>query len=128
MGEEYLIDTNIITKFLRGLLSESLMTLMKRIIEVDVNLSVITQIELGVYRLADELEQKSIDLFMTYSTVLPILDQAVRQTIRIRRQYKTKLPDAIIASTAMVNNYTLLSTNDIDFDRITGLAYKSLSL
>ncbi|TAE34104.1 MAG: PIN domain-containing protein [Cytophagales bacterium] len=38
-----------------------------------------------------------------------------------------KLPDAIIAATAIVHNLTLLSTNDSDFERIEGLKYRSLS-
>ena len=38
-----------------------------------------------------------------------------------------KLPDAIIAATAITNNFTLLSTNDVDFERIADLKYKSLS-
>ncbi|RYF71696.1 MAG: PIN domain-containing protein [Cytophagaceae bacterium] len=38
-----------------------------------------------------------------------------------------KLPDAIIAATAIVHDFTLLSTNDSDFNKITALKYRSLT-
>jgi predicted nucleic acid-binding protein len=41
--------------------------------------------------------------------------------ISIRRVYKTKLPDAIIAATAIAHNTTLISHNRTDFKKIKGL-------
>jgi predicted nucleic acid-binding protein len=43
------------------------------------------------------------------------------QTIAIRKSNKTKLPDAIIAATALVNELTLITRNTADFKNITGL-------
>lgn len=39
----------------------------------------------------------------------------------MRRKYKTKLPDAIIAATALVHNLTIISRNTADFKNIEGL-------
>jgi len=39
----------------------------------------------------------------------------------IRKQYKIKLPDAIIAATARIYNLTLLTRNTKDFQEISGL-------
>lgn len=47
----------------------------------------------------------------------------ILQTIEVRKNYRIKLPDAIIAATAMVHGFTLVSRNDADFGKITGLKY-----
>jgi predicted nucleic acid-binding protein len=41
--------------------------------------------------------------------------------MNIRRDKKVKTPDAIIAATAIANDYTLISNNDKDFKSIQGL-------
>jgi predicted nucleic acid-binding protein len=45
----------------------------------------------------------------------------VDYTIEIRKKYKTKLPDAIIAATALANDLILISRNVVDFKNIEGL-------
>jgi predicted nucleic acid-binding protein len=44
------------------------------------------------------------------------------KTAEIRKACKIKLPDAIIAATALVYNLTLLSRNVGDFKQVDGLA------
>ena len=44
-----------------------------------------------------------------------------KQTILIRKSNKIKLPDAIIAATAIVYNLTLVTRNIDDFKNISGL-------
>ncbi|MEZ0540639.1 PIN domain-containing protein [Fibrella arboris] len=52
----------------------------------------------------------------------------ILQTVKLRRHYKgLKLPDAIMAATAIAHDFTLLSTNDSDFNKITDLRYRSLT-
>lgn len=43
-------------------------------------------------------------------------------TIEIRKKYKIKLPDAIIAGTALTYSLTLVTRNTKDFDKIEGLS------
>ncbi len=43
------------------------------------------------------------------------------KTIKLRSLYKTKLPDAVIAATALQNNLVLVSRNTKDFKNIQGL-------
>jgi tRNA(fMet)-specific endonuclease VapC len=50
-------------------------------------------------------------------------DSIFKETIKIRKKYKLKLPDAIIAATAIVNNATLLSADDI-FAKIYNLKFE----
>lgn len=52
---------------------------------------------------------------------LAVDDTVVEQTISIRKKRKIHLPDAIIAATATLNNYILVTRNIKDFDNIKGL-------
>ena len=47
--------------------------------------------------------------------------QLFNETIALRKIQKIKLPDAIIAATALVHNLTIISRNTSDFKNITGL-------
>lgn len=50
------------------------------------------------------------------------LEQSIKiKTAEIRKAYRIKLPDAIIAATALIYNLTLLTRNTIDFNGIKGL-------
>ncbi|MDQ6763986.1 MAG: type II toxin-antitoxin system VapC family toxin [Bacteroidota bacterium] len=50
------------------------------------------------------------------------LEQPIKlKTAELRKAYKIKLPDAIIAATALVYDLTLLSRNTVDFKDIAGL-------
>lgn len=50
------------------------------------------------------------------------LEQTIKfKTVEIRKARRIKLPDAIIAATAVVYNLTLLSRNLSDFASINGL-------
>ena len=52
----------------------------------------------------------------------PISNEISNQTIMIRRIFpRIKLPDVIIAATALTNNYTLLTRNIDDFKNIPGI-------
>lgn len=86
-----------------------------------VQLSVITRIELLAWPDASFHDLKIIQNFITSSIIYGLDEPIILETISIRKQYKTKLPDAIIAATALVNNLTLLTRNLSDFKKITGL-------
>lgn len=53
--------------------------------------------------------------FIQAAQVIPLSEAVVQQTIEIRKIYKIKLPDAIIAATAMVHDLTLITRNTSDF-------------
>ncbi len=59
--------------------------------------------------------------FIEDSIVLGLSDHVVEKTIEIRKENKTKTPDAIIAATAITNQMTLITRNTKDFDKIEGL-------
>ncbi len=58
---------------------------------------------------------------MNDATVLDLTNNIVDTSIRIRKKHKTKLPDAIIAATAIVFELTIITHNIKDFQNITEL-------
>jgi predicted nucleic acid-binding protein len=59
----------------------------------------------------------------THDSFVTHLEQPIKlKTADIRREYKLKLPDAIIAATAIANSLTLITRNTKDFETITGLS------
>jgi len=127
MGPTYLTDTAAYSKYIQGLLRLESMTLMSLAVETQSVMSVITRMELLSWRTGSKLLDEDIKQFISQSVVHDLTEPIILQTIRIRRQHRVKLPDALIAATAMVNNLTLLSTNDRDFETIPSLNYQSLN-
>ena len=66
-------------------------------------------------------EQNSMEIFVNSSTILDLNNDIVNKTIAVRKSRKIKLPDAIIAATALVYSLTIVSRNDSDFKNIQGL-------
>lgn len=48
-------------------------------------------------------------------------DDIVEKTIEVRRLYKIKLPDSVIAATALQYNFVLVTNNIKDFKGIEGI-------
>ena len=120
MGAQHLIDSNAVIDYLSGKLPPNGMAFMHSIVNVVPKVSVITQIEVLGYNAPPEDEQLLID-FIGDSEVLGISDLVVNQSIELRKQLKIKLPDAIIAATALVHGWKLVSRNTSDFKGISGL-------
>ena len=127
MGEAYLLDTSAVSKYLREKLSLESLDFLDSVLFLPAKLSVIARIELEVFNPPTKEERELFLAFVREATIYDMSEPIILQTIRLRRQYRIKLPDSIIAATAIVNNLTLLSTNDSDFTRITELKYKSLN-
>lgn len=74
------------------------------------------------------ISQKEIDIiknFLSLCKIENILTEIKEKTIELRKSYNIKLPDAIIASTAIINSVPLLSADTI-FSKITELNYIKL--
>ncbi len=123
MGMSYLIDTNIAIYLLNGSLNENALLFIEPIINDSYNLSVITKIELLGFAFPDDNKLSDTKNFINDGILLVLNDEIVDKTINLRQIYKLKTPDAIIAATAIVLDYTLLSRNDKDFVQIVGLKY-----
>jgi len=119
MGKKFLIDTNVIIDYYGSRLPEKGIMFIENI---DVPLvSVITQIELlGWYRISVK-DKIKLQEFIEDATVIQLEDSIVKRTIELRQLSKIKLPDAIVAATALDNHLDLISHNISDFKNIAGI-------
>ena len=120
MGTQYLIDSNAVIDYLSGKLPPNGMTFMDGIVNAVPEVSVIAKIEVLGYNAPPAAYQLLTD-FMNDSDILELAEPVVNQTIDLRKQYKIKLPDAIIAATSLVHGFELISRNTSDFKNIPGL-------
>ena len=117
----YLLDTNVVINFLDATLPKAGRQLLIGIVDDYPYISVITKIETLGFNFKSANEQNTMETFIAGSTILDIDNEVVNKTIAIRKNTKIALPDAIIAATALVYNFTLLSRNTKDFRNIPEL-------
>ena len=121
MGQGYLIDSNVIIDYTAFRLPEKGSDFVEQLFNTDFLISVAVKIEvLGFDDFSDKL--LAMEEFIETATLLPLDEPVTKQAIYLRRKYKKlKLGDAIIASTAIVHDLTLISRNIKDFENIQGL-------
>lgn len=119
MGQ-YLIDNNVISNYFSGHFSEKSMGFIAEVIDHIPNISVITEIEALSWINPDKNKEKIVQEFIHDANVITISPAIVTQCVTIRRNKKIKTPDAIIAATAIIHNFILI-TSDSDFKNIQGL-------
>ena len=118
---KYLYDTNIFIYYLADDITVNSWFTEEFLNLPEILISPIIPIELLSFTgLSKEEEQSIEDLLSQFNTV-PLLREIENQTIQIKRQYKIKLPDAIIAATAINQDAFLVTRNVGDFKGITGL-------
>jgi len=118
---KYLYDTNIFIYYLADDITVNSWFTEEFLNLHEILVSPIIRIELlSLAGLSKEEEQSIEDLLSQFNTV-PLLREIENQTIQIKRQYKIKLPDAIIAATAINQDAFLVTRNVSDFKGITGL-------
>ncbi len=123
MGTPSLLDSNIAIYLIKGGLDRDVEDKFRSATELGCNLSVITQIELLGYAFPTEDVKLKTENFVNQCVIFGLDKKIVTKTIELRQLYKIKLPDAIIAATAIVSDYTLVSRNDKDFENVEGLKY-----
>lgn len=117
----YLLDTNAIINYLDASLPASAMLFMHGVVDEFCNISIISKMEALGHNFTSPAEQNTIETFVAGTNILAINEDIVNKTIAIRKGKKIKLPDAIIAATALVYGIILLSRNLPDFGGISGM-------
>ena len=113
----FLSDTNIIIYVSKGILNlDDFLTENDELF-----ISSISYMEAYGFPFQDKQEEKEIVKFCTMFNRFSITEEVEKRTILIRKSHKIKLPDAIIAATAIVHNLILVTRNDSDFKNISGL-------
>lgn len=108
-GIEYLLDTNMVIGLLKNhapaaALAENVgLTLDKA------GVSQISRMELLGYPGLTDAEERAIRAFLSMCRIIPLDERIEAEAIRLRRNGKFKLPDAIIAASAVINQARLLT-------------------
>jgi tRNA(fMet)-specific endonuclease VapC len=119
MGISILLDTNSIV----ALLNENAKVIETIDTADDISISIINELE---FKSFSNLSLHDIELFDAFVSGVNVLDLQAsdiplkNKTIEIRNAYRLRLPDAIIAATAIVNNAVLV-TADKGFKKVEEL-------
>ena len=122
MGIKYLWDTNTAIYYLQQQFPSSA----EQFIDSTLSgsgpaISAITEIELLCWKNATEKDLEVLHNFINDSLVFELEKDIKFKAADIRKAHKIKLPDAIIAATALIHDLTLLTKNVNDFKNIGGL-------
>ncbi len=84
--------------------------------------SAISRLELlGFPKLTSDEEARIRTILSEFHEV-NVLPSSIDKAIELRKERRIKIPDAIIAATAIVSNATLITANESDFSKIAGLS------
>jgi predicted nucleic acid-binding protein len=114
------LDTNAILYLLGGRLAQPLPPAQYLI-------SVISEMELLSYPSLDDAGLAQIRTFLSEVTVVDLTEEVRESAILLRRQHALKLPDAIVAATAISFQASLV-TNDAKLLRVPALSCEPLKL
>ncbi len=116
---KYLIDTNIMIYYFNGSLSVSAKEIVTAMLNDDFNISVISKMEFLGFSRFNTREKREAATFTSFANVLSLNEAIVDRTIQLKQAVKIKLPDAIIAATALCHNLNLVTHNVKDFAGIS---------
>ena len=120
MAQGYLLDSNAIIGYLAAKIPASGMETISAIVDQVPRISVISQIE--VLRFNDTPEnEKVLSDFVDSSIIYSLSTGIVQRTIELCKKSTIKLPDAIIAATALIEDLILITRNTDDFKNIPDL-------
>lgn len=108
----YLLDTNALIDYAGGKYSEGFKALIQSYIR---NHQCATTAVAGTESLSGNVPATEAERILDLLTAIPVLaftEDLMPPAASIRRQFRLKLPDAMIAATAIANNLSLI-TNDL---------------
>ena len=115
-GNKVLLDTNAVLYILNG--DE---TLADFLFEKELYLSIISEMELLAYKHIADKEQQEINAFLNDFIIVNIDEKIKLSTIEVKKTSGMKLPDSIIAATAITLKLPFL-TSDNHFKKVSNLS------
>jgi predicted nucleic acid-binding protein len=111
-GSSYVLDTNIISLFFKG--DKNLLDYFNY---TKIHISFITELELKSIPNLSNLDIQTIEDFLFTCVITDLNDTIKETTVIFKKDYKLKLPDAIIAATAFYLGCELI-TADKAFNKL----------
>ena len=124
MEQKYLIDTNAIIDYTSGLYPRKGLDFMDYVVNTEINISIINKIEVLSFTPKNDIQKKCFELvkvFVNEANIINLSESIVNKTIELRKRFKMKLPDAIIAASVLMYDFTLITRNTNDFKNIAKL-------
>ncbi|MEA5620081.1 type II toxin-antitoxin system VapC family toxin [Cronbergia sp. UHCC 0137] len=119
-NKRYVIDTNVTLYLLGGRLLNTLPV-------GEFYLSVISEIEMLSYPAISAEEELKIQHFLSQVIVVGLDKDLKNAVIKLRKQYRLKLPDAIICATALIYDAVLLS-NDLQLASVAEISVDTVQI
>ncbi len=117
---KYLLDTNIIIEAVGGS-PEAVSALKKAVSSEWVGYSAITRLELFAYPDLSADEELAITAVISEINEIAVSRPIIDSAILLRKKFRIKAPDAIIAATAFTVDAVLLTRNTKDFQNLDGI-------
>jgi len=105
-GKEILVDTNIILYLLNG--NDTLQEVLQG---KNIYLSFITELELIGFKNINDKEEQQITALLNDCSIISLNNHIKEKYVQLRRKYHLKLADSIIAATAVVFDFPLISAD-----------------
>lgn len=115
IGNSIVLDTNIVLYLLNG--DDELASILN---QMQLYVSVITEIELLGYKEISNEDKVKIKYFLSECIIVPLNEEIKNLCITIKQTSKVKTPDAIVAATSIYNQIPLI-TSDKGFEKIQDL-------
>jgi predicted nucleic acid-binding protein len=116
--DNYLLDTNVVIDYLENKLPTSAVAFLDTLNYPKI--SIVTKIELLIFPDSTIKQQELIIEYIGYCNVINFDEDVAVKIIELKRKYKIRDFDSIIAATALVYNFPLV-TNDKGFSNIKDL-------
>jgi predicted nucleic acid-binding protein len=107
-GSSYVLDTNIISFFLNG--DANLLSYFNY---TNIHISFITELELKSISSLSKNDITSLEAFLQTCIITDINTPIKNAAIAFRKNFKLKLPDAIVAATASYLAYELVTADKV---------------